>query len=251
MPVRPDGPDPADGEAGYADVETASADYASRFAGPAGRYLLGAQEQATERLLAPFAGGSVLDVGGGHGQLLALYRRLGMSVRLHGSDPVCFARLDAAALAGVETLVAPPERLGLDDASVDVVVSVRLVPHTDDWPALLSEFCRVARQAVIVDYPSTRSLNGLTPLLFAFKKRLEGNTRTYLSFAPRQIHGCFADAGFGRIDEIKQFFLPMVVHRQLGGGALARTAEAVSRRLGLTALLGSPVMVRARAAAAP
>ena len=55
------------------DVETSSDGYAARFAGPAGRYMLGVQEAAVRSMLADLPpGASVLDVGGGHGQLLAL-----------------------------------------------------------------------------------------------------------------------------------------------------------------------------------
>ena len=49
------------------DVETASDDYARRFSGPVGEWFLDVQERACLDLLRPWRGGTVLDVGGGHG----------------------------------------------------------------------------------------------------------------------------------------------------------------------------------------
>ncbi len=55
------------------DIETASDSYAQRFAGAAGRYLLAEQDAAIRAVLADWRGGTVLDVGGGHGQLVRRY----------------------------------------------------------------------------------------------------------------------------------------------------------------------------------
>src|SRR5690606_21590302 len=71
------------------DVETSSAGYASRFAGPAGKYLLQTQSQAIEQVLRGLPPGRALDVGGGHGQLVPLLRRLGWQVTVHGTDARC------------------------------------------------------------------------------------------------------------------------------------------------------------------
>ena len=52
-----------------ADIETSSDDYAARFAGEIGAWLLKVQEEATLRMLAAYPNAKILDVGGGHGQL--------------------------------------------------------------------------------------------------------------------------------------------------------------------------------------
>lgn len=231
----------------YPDVETASAEYAARFAGPAGRYLLAVQERAVEELLEPYASGRLLDVGGGHGQLLGLYRRLNMKVTLHGSAQSCFDRLSEDEVASVERVVSAPHAIPIPTNSVDVAVSVRLLPHTEDWRALLREMCRIARHAVLVDYPSTRSLNALTPLLFGVKRKLEGNTRTYLSFSPGVLEAAFREHGFPDIAQRHQFFLPMVVHRVGRGSLPLRWAERLFQGVRLTQMVGSPVVIRASA----
>ena len=227
------------------DVETSSADYARRFSGPAGEFLLDVQARSVQRVLGDLKPGTALDVGGGHGQLVDPLRSMGWQVTVHGSDDACARNLrelhgkhDCTFLRG--SLFALP----VADQSFDLVVAVRLVSHVDDWPRLLGEMCRVARRAVVIDHPSKFALNALTPMLFGVKKSLEGNTRPYLSFSRKELMAEFARHGFGQEREVKQFFMPMAVHR-LGRGALPfRAAEAVFRSTGLTALAGSPVILR-------
>ena len=228
------------------DIETASAAYAARFDGPAGRYLLAAQEAAVKTLLAPYAGQTLLEIGGGHGQLLGVYAALDLRVTLHGSSPRCFERLSGPEFERVRPLVGPYFDLGLPDRSFDVVVAIRLVMHEQEWQRLLAEMCRLARKAVIIDYASTRSLNAVGPLLFKVKKRLEGNTRNYLSFSRDQLAGILHGSGFDMLAEERQLFLPTVIHRKLGGAAVLQRTEKLCRAVGLTRALGSPVILRAQ-----
>jgi hypothetical protein len=109
------------------------------------------------------------------------------------------------------------------------------------------EMCRVARQAVIVDYPDLRSFNYFSEYLFAAKKTVEGNTRPYHCFRRREIVEEFAREGFVWPTAHPEFFVPMVVHRMMKIGALSRTLEATARWTGLTSLFGSPVVLAVRA----
>jgi ubiquinone/menaquinone biosynthesis C-methylase UbiE len=227
------------------DVETSSADYARRFSGPAGDYLLDIQARAIQRALHDLDTGSALDVGGGHGQLVDPLRSLGWRVTVHGSDDVCASNLrELHGKRDCEFLRGSFFALPVPDRSFDLVLAVRLVSHVDDWPRLLSEMCRVARHTVIIDHPSKVALNALTPLLFGVKKSFEGNTRPYLSFSRKELMAEFSRHGFAMRREIKQFFLPMAVHRLGRGGWPYRAAETAFRSLGLTALAGSPVILR-------
>lgn len=224
------------------DVETASADYASRFAGRAGDYMLGVQSELVGRLISPHRGGTLIDVGGGHGQLRGLYDALAMRYTIQGSSGECFARLGACG-PGESRVVSDLRALPFPDRSFDVVVSVRLIPHLTDWAVVLAEMCRVAGKAVVIDYPSKRSLNALTPLLFPLKKGVEGNTRTYLSFTRGQFRDVLEANGFRIATEIRQFFVPMMLHRATGAPAGLRFAERLARRVGLTRMLGSPALL--------
>jgi 2-polyprenyl-3-methyl-5-hydroxy-6-metoxy-1,4-benzoquinol methylase len=71
------------------DIETSGANYASRFRGTAGRYLLQVQSQTVVNALREQPPGSALDVGGGHGQLVNVLTRLGFAVTVHGTDASC------------------------------------------------------------------------------------------------------------------------------------------------------------------
>jgi ubiquinone/menaquinone biosynthesis C-methylase UbiE len=133
--------------------------------------------------------------------------------------------------------------LPFPDNTFDVVLCFRLLTHCERWPELVRELCRVARQAVIVDYPTGQSLNAIAPALFGAKKKFEKNTRTWALFRHRQVIGEFAKNGFEPVATKKQFFLPMVLHRMLKCRALSAALEAVCRALGLTRLWGSPVIV--------
>lgn len=228
------------------DIETSSADYARRFSGSAGKYLLDVQTRAVEKALAGLQAGTVLDVGGGHGQLVDLLRALSWKVTVHGSDAACERNLrELHGKRGCEFLMGNLLSLPLPDRSFDLVIAVRLISHVDDWPKLVAELCRVARRSVIIDYPSKFALNALTPMLFSVKKSFEGNTRTYTSFSRGELAAQFERHGFGVHREVKQFLLPMAVHRMGRGAAPLRAAEVVLRGVGLTALMGSPVILRA------
>ena len=228
------------------DIETASAGYARRFAGAAGRYFLEVQRDTVAAALRGLTPGTLLDVGGGHGQLAPWLADSGWQVTVSGSAPECFGRLSADPAAGaVQRIVGDLLRLPVADQAFDVALAVRLISHMEDWPGQIRELCRIARRAVVIDYPSLRSLNSLTPLLFGLKKGLEGNTRTYLSFSREQLETEFARHGFRITAHLPQFALPMVLHRAARGLAPLRWTEAALAALGVTRRFGSPVILRA------
>jgi hypothetical protein len=114
-----------------------------------------------------------------------------------------------------------------------------------EWQQLLAEMCRVARRTVVVDYPSTRALNVLTPLLFGAKRALEGSTRPYRSFSRAELAATLGRHGYSVTREIKQFTLPIALHRLAAGSRVLRVAERALRACGVTALAGSPAILRA------
>lgn len=229
-----------------ADIETASDEYAARFSGEAGAFFLERQTALTLELLRDLPGATVLDVGGGHAQLAEPLVRQGYRVTVTGSDPLCRQRLDRLLPAGSFTYqTCDCLALPFADRSFEVVMAFRLLPHAERWPQLLAEMCRVAERCVVVDYPDRRSSNVLYQLLFAAKKRLEGNTRTFTLFSRSQIAGALAKNGFAGSRFRPEFFLPMVLHRKLNHRGLSVLLEGASRLCGLTCLLGSPIIVRA------
>jgi len=212
-----------------------------------GAFFLELQARITLDMLRPWPGARVLDVGGGHGQLTGPLLEAGHGVTVYGSsERACGEELREQVERGAVTFDAGDLLHGpWQDGAFDVVVSYRLLPHVVDWNALVAELCRLARRAVVVDYPTRRSLNALASIFFPLKKRVEGNTRPFTVFRDAEIRQAFAAAGFRPTARRPQFFLPMAVHRALGSAPVSRGLEGAARALGLTRALGSPVLLRA------
>ena len=237
-------PGPSEGRED-ADVETSSEGYARRFAGPLGAFFLDAQARTVLELLRPWPGAAVLEVGGGHAQLAGPLVDAGHAVTVYGSDPACAARLRPWTDDGrVGFRAGDLLRAPWPDRSFDVVLAFRLLPHVTRWAALIAELARLARRAVVVDYPTRRSLNVASGALFGLKRGVEGNTRPFTVFRDAEVASAFAAAGFRATARRPQFLLPMALYRALGSAPLARALEGGARVLGLTAVLGSPVISR-------
>jgi len=229
------------------DIETASQDYAKRFAGKIGDYFLAVQASIVLKLIGPERGLSVLDVGGGHAQLAVPLVESGCDVTVTGSSGICRERLDGRLPPGSFSIrTASLSQLPFADESFDVVMAFRLLTHLGNWPALLSEMCRISRQNVILDYPDACSVNFFSNALFKTKKAIEGNTRPFSLFTRRQVLGALRSHGFGEAVIRPQFFLPMVVHRMMGSLVFTKCAETACRILGLTYLFGSPIILMAK-----
>ena len=229
-----------------ADVETASADYAKRFDSPVGAWMLATQAGITLDLLGDLPSASVLDVGGGHGQVATVLAGRGYAVNVLGSSQSAVAgTLRPLIDAGRVTFLSgdlrnPP----VDPKAFDVVVSYRLLAHAQDLAGLIEGLTRSARVAVIVDYATTRSFNAAADLLFAAKRQVERNTRPFLVQRDVDIETLFRENGFARRARRPQFFWPMALHRGLKSKALSRGIEGVASIVGLRSLLGSPVIAR-------
>ena len=230
------------------DVETASDDYARRFAGPVGGWFLDVQRRLVLDLL-PAAGARplrILEVGGGHGQLTEALLEAGHEVVVHGSTPGALARLQALRErhpARLHLVAASLWTLPFPARAFDVVIGVRLLAHVERYASLLEEMARVGRDRVIVDFPPRLSANLLEPLLFQLKRRIERNTRPFFSYHAGALTRPLAAAGYGRFRLEKQFFWPMVVHRKAGRRGLAEGLERAPRALGLTRRLGAPALL--------
>jgi len=229
----------------HADVETASEDYARRFAGPVGAFFLEVQARDTLRLLEPWPRARVLDVGGGHGQLTGPLVDAGYDVTIVGSEPSCRRRIDSWLKAGRARFTAAHLlALPYSSRSFDVVLCYRLLPHVARWRELIAELARVAGRAVVVDYPTRRSVNVFASAFFGVKKGVEGNTRPFAVFRDEDVRAAFAEQGMRTSARRPQFLLPMALHRAVGKAWLSGAVEAGARLSGLARLFGSPVLLR-------
>ncbi len=227
-----------------ADIETASEDYATRFAGPSGKWLLKIQERGVRYALKRATHTpTVLDVGGGHAQLTHVYLEQERNVTIAGS---------AAEPAGrLQTFLSNPNckyqyanllQLPYPKKSFQLVASFRLLTHCEQWEQLVEQLCRVSQQYVMIDYPTSQSINAIAPALFDAKKKIEKNTRYWRSFRHKEVDAAFSEHGFKRITTYKQFFFPMALHRMLQCRPLSCVIEGIARASGLTRWLGSPVI---------
>jgi ubiquinone/menaquinone biosynthesis C-methylase UbiE len=188
---------------------------------------------------------SSLDIGGGHGQIAVPLSRADRSVTVLGSAPVCAQRLQPYIDSGaISFKCGNLINLPFESRSFNLVLSFRLMSHCNAWPTLIAEMCRVSSHAVIIDYPIWLSANLFAPLLFRIKKRIEGNTRTFRVFTNREIIREFRKHGF-KLQKIEhQFLLPMAFHRACKNPRLSQKLCAAADAVGLTRLLGSPVIAK-------
>lgn len=228
-----------------ADVETSSERYARRFAGPVGAFFLDVQARITLDLLRPWPGASVLDLGGGHGQVTGPLVGAGSAVTVYGSHEACRERVRTWVDAGRARFQAGPLlELPFPDRAFDVALSYRLLPHLARWGDFVAELSRVARHAVVVDYPTSRSVNAVSAAFFGLKKGVEGNTRPFAVFRDAEIEAAFAPHGLRATARRPEFFFPMALHRALGLAPVSRALEAGAKAVGLTRAFGSPVILR-------
>lgn len=193
---------------------------------------------------------AVLDVGGAHGQIARPLAKRGHPVTVVASAPVGgVARGAEGGVGGIEVVAGELTELPFTADAFEAVVCLRLLPHHRRWQKLVAELCRVASRAVVVDFPSTTSVNVLARPLFALKRRVEGpTTREFRTFRPSEIREAFARAGFRTNGSRGQYVWPMALHRAHGSASLARALEAPFRWTGLTRRFGSPVVIRAEPA---
>ncbi len=231
------------------DIETSSDSYRRRFSGEVGAFFLDEQRHGAAKLLAGLPSSSrVLDVGGGHGQLTEFLLKAGHRVCVHGSASSCLERVRSDTVAcdsRPQPAVSNLWRLPFRDGSFDLVTAVRVLAHVVRWRAFIDELTRVSRRAVLVDYAPWSSANVLAPILFHVKHRIEGNTRPFFCYTGSSLAGAFRRNGFARVKTHKQFWAPMGVHRMMGSGSLSSGIERVGRSVGLTRLIGSPVLMLA------
>jgi 2-polyprenyl-3-methyl-5-hydroxy-6-metoxy-1,4-benzoquinol methylase len=242
------------------DIHSGSIEYASRFSGLVGAWMLDVQWHAINKLIALTVPppGPVLDIGGGHGQLAMRLAKAGYDVTVLVSNFSAWENLrqeinglesEADKLASerltiVEGLIHRPSELFSPD-SYPLVLAVRILSHLEQWETFLKEMCLVARKQVVFDYPSNMSINLLKEMLFTMKKRVEGNTRSFLVFDDNEIEKAIKSSNYTIAKKYRQFFLPMALHRFIQVSEVSKTLEKIAHSVGITPLFGSPVVLSA------
>lgn len=232
----------------YADAKMAESFEGMRFSGPIGRLIAESQEAVIAGFLEPVKGLRVLDVGTGTGRgAIALAARGAHVTGVDASAEMLAVARRRATESGVEVdfVQGDAHSLAYDDRSFDVVLCLRVLMHTPDWRQSLGELCRVARQAVVFDYPALMSAAALQSAARHAANAAGGHTEAYRVFADRRVRATLEANGFRIAKADRQFVLPIAVHKKVGSAATTTRIEGAFKRVGLNWLLGSPVTVLA------
>jgi ubiquinone/menaquinone biosynthesis C-methylase UbiE len=229
----------------YAEPSTARRFDQSRFGGPIGQLVAAREAAAFSRLAGPLAGRSVLDVGTGTGRVALLLSEAGaVATGIDASEEMLKVARERAIAQGaaVQFLVGDAHALEFRDRSFDVVVSSRVLMHAPRWTVCVDELCRVARDRVVIDYPSARSFALFQSLWRKTNHALGGSTsQPYRVFFDHQLRAAFRRNGFRMRSVDRHFVLPIGFYKLVGSSRFAETLEDVLRRLGVARLLASPV----------
>ncbi len=225
------------------DIHSSSVEYADRFSGASGNWMLERQKRSVLEILSKFEARTILELGGGHAQITPTLVEMGYEVTVRGSTPECATRLSSllesnACSFSVGNII----RTEFPDNSFDVVICLRQISHLKHWKQLIREASRIARQVVVIDYPPSVGFNMLYGPLFPLKKMMEGNSRTYRRFNRKELRMAFGECGLRPDKSLPQFFLPMVMHRRLKNVKVSSALERTFSLLGCTRLLGSPIV---------
>ena len=135
---------------------------------------------------------------------------------------------ERATARGVPVQFAPGDAhaLPFGDASFALAVSLRVLMHTPGWRRCVAELCRVARQAVILDYPAAVSAAAIQAMTRRLGRWSGANVEAYRVFADRAIRGAS----------------PATASRAIGAPAVRaadRAAQAVGSRARTDAIEGA------------
>ena len=231
----------------YRDRTCAEEYDADRFGGSFGAYLEESETELYASLLADHEG-AVLDVGAGTGKLsLSFLKASRQVVTVDSSSEMLSIAVDKSShlATPVVPAVCDVHEMCFKDDAFECVVCSRVLMHLKDWRKGLSELCRVARDVVVFDFPPMWSYAGANGWLKRVRGLLQKKIRGYNVFSVHQVMRELERNGYEIVSTRRDFFLPVAAHRALNRPELSYKIEKVFAALGLVALFGAPVTVKA------
>ena len=148
--------------------------------------------------------GRLVDVGAGYGRLADEYGAFGSVTLVDASTTMTdAARVRVGADPRFEVVTAQADRIPLADASVDVIVAVRLLVHIADPNAVFAEFARLLRPGgcVILEIANRRHALALIRFLLRrqswspFARRPHEYIEAHFAHQPRTVEAQLRAAG--------------------------------------------------------
>jgi ubiquinone/menaquinone biosynthesis C-methylase UbiE len=187
---------------------------------------------------------NILDLGAGTGKLcIPLSSKYESVVAVDfSSEMIKVARRKAEERnTKLNVIVCDAQRLCFKDKTFDCVVSSRMLMHLDDLRKGISELCRVSKRVVIFDFPPLFSFGCLD----SFLKMIWKDSQTYKAFSLGDVKRELGESNFAIVDSRRHFFLPIAFHRWLQSARLSERIENLFGGVGLIALFGAPVTIKA------
>lgn len=217
-----------------------------RFGGPIGQFFKTYQEALLNTYLPDVTGMSILDLGAGTGRTsIPLSLRGGHVIAADASFPMLRVAMKNAqeASAPISGIRADAHCLPFEDRCFDVVVCFRMIMHVVNWTSTLAEICRIANQAIVLDFPPRSGFAGLAPLLHPMLRRIKRDHQSYHVFRDVDVIQALEKNGFSVTSIDRHVVLPFGFHRAIGSLPFTRHSEAFLRSLGLTRRFGAPVTI--------
>jgi len=239
-------------------IDYGESTYKRDFWGEGREYEDRAERFALRRLIPP-QGLRILDVGAGFGRLVSLYRHFSEVVLLDYSDDQLRDARRAWGDDRIQYVAANWYHMPFADATFDAVLSVRVLHHAEDLPALMGEIARVLAPGgiYVLEFANKRNLKAIARFLLRRQKWNPFDPEPveyhplHWDFHPRWMYDLLVDKGFTVEQRLTvSHFRAGLLKRLVPADILAR-ADAALQWTGRYFQFTPSVFMRARAAGLP
>ena len=233
----------------YAKKEIAEGFDDLRFGGPIGSWMRQHQDEQLSRWLGDVRGKSILDIGAGTGRTAIPLAKAGAKVTAaDASEAMLEVARKKAKSAGVELEFNACDIMNLpfEDKAFDKILCFRVLLHVTDWEKAFGEICRCSADEIIMDFPPRWALAALQVPVRRVRSIWNKTIQTFRLFTLSRMKKEFALHGFEIIEVEKLWVLPIAFHKVFKSIGFTLGVEKFLRAIGLNALFGAPVTVRAR-----
>ncbi|MDH7488100.1 MAG: class I SAM-dependent methyltransferase, partial [Anaerolineae bacterium] len=143
-------------------IDYGESTYKRDFWGEGREYEDRAERFALRRLI-PLQGARVLEIGAGFGRLVSLYRHFREVVLLDYSDDQLRDARRTWGDDGIQYVAANWYHMPFADASFDAILTVRVLHHAEDLPALMDEIARILAPGgiYVLEFANKRNLKAI------------------------------------------------------------------------------------------